>query len=100
MIIVTGTVTLSSAAGCASLKEAMQAQIAASRAEAGCIEYTYGIDVVEPEKFRVLEYWDSWEALEAHGKAPHLNAWHAALDTVGVVGRDLIATEDAGKRVL
>lgn len=100
MIIVTGTVTISSAEACAALSDAMKQQIASSRAEAGCIEYTYGIDVVEPQKFRVLEYWESWEALEAHGKAPHLDAWHAALDKAGVVGRELIATEDAGKRTL
>lgn len=100
MIIVTGTVTVSSAEALAALEGAMNRQIAASRAEQGCIEYTYGIDVVEPNKFRVLEYWESWEALEAHGNAPHLDAWHAALDDAGVSGRELIATEAANLKEL
>ncbi|GGD07711.1 putative quinol monooxygenase [Aquisalinus flavus] len=95
MIIVTGTVTVASADALTALEGAMKKQIAASRSEKGCIEYIYGIDVVEPHKFRVLEYWESWEALEAHGNAPHLEAWHAALDAAGVTGRELIATEPA-----
>jgi len=100
MIIVTGTVTISSAEALAKLESAMKKQIAATRAEKGCIEYTYGIDVVEPDKFRILEYWESWDALEAHGKAPHMNDWHAALKEAGVTGRELIATEAANLKKL
>lgn len=93
MIIVTGTVTVSSAQALEGLRDAMRAQIAASRAEKGCIEYTYGIDVVEPNKFRVLEYWESRADLDVHLQAPHMATWKAALQRAGVTGRELMVAD-------
>ena len=82
------------------VRGAAEAQIAASRAEDGCIDYTYALDVLDPQIMRVLERWQSWEALEAHFKQPHMNAWRAALADVKFLERSLRAHEVSETRDL
>ncbi|MEO0714731.1 MAG: putative quinol monooxygenase [Pseudomonadota bacterium] len=93
MIIVEGHVRLADAGDFERVRTAAEAQITASRAEGGCIDYTYSIDVLDPHIMRVLERWRSWEALEAHFKAPHMGAWRAALRDVQFKERLLRAHE-------
>jgi quinol monooxygenase YgiN len=38
----------------------------ASRAEPGCLEYTFAADPVEPNRVVLFERWESQEALDAH----------------------------------
>ena len=66
--------------------EAARANIAAVRAEAGCIEYGPAIDAegigkfqarLGPDSFVVVEKWESAEALKAHAAAPHMAAYAA-----------------------
>lgn len=75
------------------IRDAVFAQIEASRAEPGCLEYTYAIDVTDPCLMRVLERWESWQALEAHFARPHMLPWRAALASVSVLERNLRAHE-------
>ena len=75
MIIIEGHVRLADAGDIDRLRTAAEAQIAATRAEAGCIGYAYAVDLLDPCVMRVAERWESWEALEAHFKAPHMAAW-------------------------
>jgi quinol monooxygenase YgiN len=66
------------------LLAAMRENLAAVRAEEGCIEYGPAIDADRtPAKFGtdtivVLEKWASPEALAAHAAAPHMSAFGAA----------------------
>ena len=53
----------------------MRAVIEATLAEPGCRAYSYAEDVAEPGLFRVMEQWDSREALAAHFATPHMKAW-------------------------
>jgi quinol monooxygenase YgiN len=53
----------------------MRAVIEATLAEPGCRDYSYAEDVAEPGLFRVMEQWDSREALSAHFATPHMQAW-------------------------
>lgn len=87
MIIVEGYVRLADAADFERLRGAAEAQIAASRAEPGCIDYTYAIDFSDPKLMRVLERWESWDALEAHFRMPHMDTWRAALAGVSFEAR-------------
>lgn len=64
MVVVIGTFRLP-VASLAAGREAMARVIAASRAEAGCLEYAYAEDVLEPGLFRVSEAWASRAALAA-----------------------------------
>jgi quinol monooxygenase YgiN len=66
------------------LLAAMRENLAAVRAEEGCIEYGPAIDAERtpakfgPETVVVLEKWASPEALAAHAAAPHMAAFGAA----------------------
>ena len=93
MIIVEGFVRMEKVGDFETVREAAEAQIRASRAEGGCIDYTYSLDVLDPQIMRVLERWKSWEALEAHFKEPHMDAWRAALADVKFLERSLRAHE-------
>ncbi|HXA39075.1 MAG TPA: putative quinol monooxygenase [Phenylobacterium sp.] len=84
----------------AGLKPHMLAMLAASRAEDGCLTYSYGADVGEPGLIRVFEAWRDQAAIDAHFKTPHMAAWRAAGAQFGVFDRKLIAYETASERPL
>ncbi|HEY1448305.1 MAG TPA: putative quinol monooxygenase [Caulobacteraceae bacterium] len=82
--------------------EAFRGQIsdmlAASRAEPGCIEYNYAIDVQDPGLVRVFEVWSDHADLEAHFKSDHMARWREAWPRFGVSDRRLTAYEIADSR--
>jgi len=70
------------------------ANIPAVLAEKGCIEYAAAVDAdpalpiqakYGPDTFVVIEKWETMDALEAHGAAPHMAAYGAKV-------KDLMAT--------
>lgn len=93
MIIVEGFVRFADAGDFPRIRDAAFTQMAASRAEPGCLEYTYALDVADACVMRVFERWDSWAALEAHFTQPHMQPWRAALAGVSVAERNLHAHE-------
>ncbi|HEX3886529.1 MAG TPA: putative quinol monooxygenase [Phenylobacterium sp.] len=74
--------------------------LAASRAEDGCVTYSYGVDVAEPGMIRVFEVWRDQAAIDAHLQAPHMAVWRAACAEHGVSERKLFAYETASQRPL
>jgi hypothetical protein len=46
--------------------EGRHAVMARSRAEPGCITYTFGVDPLEPGVVNLFERWESRAALDAH----------------------------------
>ena len=86
MIIVEGTIRV---ADLEAARPHMERMIAASRAEPGCVDYAYAVDLLDPGLVRVSERWTDRAALEAHLRAPHLAAWRACWDAVGVSERSL-----------
>ncbi len=61
-----------------------RANLAAVRAEKGCIEYGQVVDAdpalpfqskLGPDAFIVVEKWESMDALKAHAAAPHMAAY-------------------------
>ena len=83
-----------------SLRPHMLTMLAASRAEDGCVTYSYGEDVAEPGLIRVFEVWRDSAAIEAHFMAPHMAVWRAACAEHGVSDRRLFAYETASERAL
>jgi quinol monooxygenase YgiN len=67
----------------------MKKMAEASRAENGCIEYSYAEDVFEPGLIHVKELWIDQQALDAHFKAAHLIEWRTAWPDLGISERDL-----------
>ena len=76
------------------------AMLEASRAEDGCITYSYAVDVQDPGLIRVFEAWRDQAAIDAHFKAPHMAVWRAAGTEFGVHDRQLKVYEVAAERGL
>ena len=82
------------------LKHHMERMLAASRAEDGCLTYSYAEDVAEPGLVRVFEVWRDQAAIDAHFAAPHMAVWRAAWPEFGVSERRLVLYETASERAL
>jgi quinol monooxygenase YgiN len=88
VILILGTFTVDPAR-VDEARAAMDAMIAASRAEDGCLEYGYAPDLAEPGLFHVIERWRDRAAFDGHVAAPHLAAWRAQWKPLGISGREL-----------
>lgn len=49
--------------------------IAETRKEKGCDSYEGHISIHDPNLYVVVERWETREAIDAHGKAPHMQEW-------------------------
>ncbi|RAK67402.1 putative quinol monooxygenase [Phenylobacterium kunshanense] len=78
----------------------MARMLAASRAEDGCLTYSYAVDVEDPGLIRVFETWRDEAALQAHFKTAHMAEWRAAWPQFGVSDRNLSLYEVAAERPL
>ncbi len=61
------------------LRASLAAMQKASRAEEGCHEYAFSQDVGDPGCLRVVEIWESMDALKFHFGTPHMAAFRKAL---------------------
>lgn len=96
-VIIAGTVRVPPE-NLAGIRPHMDAMLAGSRAEPGCVEYSYAEDVVEPGLIRVFEVWRDQVAVDQHFASPHMKAWRAAWPSFGVSDRRLLAYEVASER--
>ncbi len=78
MILVMGTIK-AGAGEVARLKEALSAQVAATRGEEGCEHYSFAIDGDDPDLVHIAERWASEEALAAQGQSPHMKTFNRAV---------------------
>ena len=97
MVVVAGVMVLR-AGTFGELRPAMLAMLAASREEAGCRTYSYGVDVEDPEVIRIYEEWESREHFAAHVATAHFREWRRRVGEVGIERRDIRAFE-AGAEV-
>ena len=97
MLLIVGTVRLP-ASNLDRARPAMRAMVQASRAEAGCLEYSYGEDVLEPGLIHVKELWSDQAALDAHFASSHIQAWRTAWPALEIGGRDLRVYEVGAPR--
>ncbi|MEZ5504255.1 MAG: putative quinol monooxygenase [Halioglobus sp.] len=63
----------------AAVRDAISAMERASRAEAGCDDYTFSIELNDPSALRITEKWHSVEALQAHFATPHMAAFQKTM---------------------
>jgi quinol monooxygenase YgiN len=78
----------------------MERMLAASRAEDGCLTYSYAVDVADPGLIRVFEAWRDQAAIDAHFQTPHMAEWRATWPQFGVSDRNLSLYEVASERRL
>ena len=88
MILVVGTFRVDPARLDAA-RPAMASMIAASRAEPGCLAYSYSEDLLDAGLIHVTERWRDRAALAAHVETPHIAEWRALWPALGLGERDL-----------
>ena len=87
MLIVLATVQLGAGALEAG-HDALRAMVMASRAEDGCISYSYATDILDPSIMYAIEKWKDEDALAYHFATPHMAEFRTAL-----AGLDITITE-------
>ena len=78
-MIVVNAIIESTAENIAAMQSAIASMETASRAEAGCRDYTFSVELNNPDVLRITEKWDSMEALAAHFAMPHMADFQAAM---------------------
>jgi quinol monooxygenase YgiN len=63
----------------AALKPAIATMETASRAEPGCEDYTFSVELNNPSVIRITERWRDMQALALHFATPHMAAFGAAM---------------------
>lgn len=53
-------------------KAALVKAAQASRNDAGCISYSFAVDLENPDRYVSVELWEDQASLDAHFGAPHL----------------------------
>lgn len=71
-MIVVNAVIESTEDSIAALKTVVADMENASRAETGCMDYTFSVELSNPNILRITERWESLEALKAHFTVPHM----------------------------
>lgn len=76
-----------------SLRDTAQRMVEATRAEPGCILYTFNFDILAPGVLRIVEVWADQAALDAHFATPHMAEFSAAIrDKVQIVSAEKYET--------
>jgi quinol monooxygenase YgiN len=83
MLVIAGHVEIDPAAREARVAAATE-MMRDTRAEAGCISYTFSADLEEPGTFRIFEEWESQDALDAHFASPHMAKFQRVVGGLGV----------------
>lgn len=63
----------------AAMKSAIATMETASRAEPGCDDYTFSVELNDPNVLRITERWHDEASLKAHFATPHMAAFQAAM---------------------
>ena len=70
MLLITGTIRLSSVEALQRATAGLAARAARSRQDAGCLDYQFSVAVDDPSEIRLVERWASQEDLDAHLAVP------------------------------
>ena len=64
------------------VRDALRTMETETLKEPGCHTYAFSIDISDPTMMRIIERWESEEALAAHFKTPHMAAFGTAIAQV------------------
>lgn len=78
-MIVVNAVIESTEADIVAMKSAIAVMEVASQAEDGCLDYTFSVELNNPNKMRITECWETMDALQAHFGTAHMTVFQAAL---------------------
>lgn len=97
MIVLAGTIRIASGKRETALPH-IRAIVAASRAEPGCIDYSFSFDVNDDHLVHIFEVFRDAEAREAHRHMPHMAVWRAAWPEAGIGERKMREYEIASSK--
>ncbi len=89
MLLILGTIRMP-AQKLAAARPVMQRTADATRAEDGCMEYSYAEDVFDPGLIHVKELWTDQASLDRHFSSEHISKWRAAWPSLDIGNRDLL----------
>jgi quinol monooxygenase YgiN len=75
------------------LRDALLGLVAATRKEAGCLDYDLHVSAQDPAKFLFHETWSSQADIDAHMKSPHVQAMLPRVDELCVAFPEITAWE-------
>ncbi len=78
-MIIVNAIIETNQANIESIRSAIEVMEKASRAEDGCHDYTFSVELNDADKLRITEKWESMEALKIHFQTPHMAAFQAAM---------------------
>ena len=73
----------------AATRKALVEMVRASRAEDGCIDYSFASDLADPDTLVLFERWRDQQALDAHGKSTHMEQFRQVMAANPPEKRDL-----------
>lgn len=73
----------------AATRKALVEMVRASRAEDGCIDYSFASDLADPDTLVLFERWRDQQALDAHGKSAHMEQFRQMMAANPPEKRDL-----------
>ena len=73
----------------AAMRKALVEMVRASRAEDGCIDYSFASDLADPDTLVLFERWRDQQALDAHGKSAHMEQFRQVMAANPPEKRDL-----------
>jgi len=79
VMIVVNAVIETTAEKIANMTAAIAEMETASRLEAGCHDYTFSVEINNPDVIRITEKWESMAVLMDHFGQPHMAAFQAAM---------------------
>lgn len=91
MIQINGTIQLApgTVAAKPEVVESIRALVRATRAEDGCIDYSFAQDLTDPDVLVLFERWRDADALAAHFGTPHMATFQQVMAENPPVGRSL-----------
>ncbi len=92
MITITAVIQ-SAAADIEALRDVLAEMETASRAEEGCLDYTFLQEVSDPDVLRINERWESMEALQKHFGTAHMAKFNEAISARPPRSMDLMIHE-------
>ena len=88
MIQVNGTIELAQPID-AALQKAIVEMVRATRAEEGCIDYSFARDLADPNVLVVFERWRDRDALQTHAASSHMADFQAVMRSTAIASRRL-----------
>ena len=82
------------------LKDCSLEMLEKTRAETGCISYSFARALDDPNTMMIQECWEDAEALDAHMKSAHMAGFNKAISQADILGADIKRYDSEKESVL